>query len=143
MLRRIGYGLGLLFVLACVAAYPLTWGRCAQFAHPWRERLVGAAIDHGLVEAGFRRLMVWDVEAAQADVSDSAFARRLLYEVRIGRMPADLLADGWIVTFPLWLPAVITAGFMAWRWRRRRTRRGAGFPVAHANDGVKPFMSPE
>jgi hypothetical protein len=27
MVRRIGYGHGLLFVLACVVAYPLTWGR--------------------------------------------------------------------------------------------------------------------
>src|SRR5258708_2496452 len=27
VLRRFGYILGLLFILACLAAYPLTWGR--------------------------------------------------------------------------------------------------------------------
>src|SRR5215211_5274958 len=54
MLRRIGYGLGLLFVLACVAAYPLTWERGWGIDYGWPSteyeflsRRAGLAVTHG------------------------------------------------------------------------------------------------
>ena len=53
MLRRTGYILGLLFVVACVAAYPLTWGRIVSIAYVTEQGRHGSVgVVNGQIELG-------------------------------------------------------------------------------------------
>jgi hypothetical protein len=130
MFRRTGYILGLLFVLACVAAYPLTWGRWIRCAYFTEHRFAFAVVLGGQLRLGYNRPTHLPPELPPGFYADSepiAGARGRLYTVGSGTL--DGVGGGIVVFFPLWLPALVASLFMAWRWRRRRTRRGAGFPV--------------
>ena len=52
MVRRIGYILGLLFVLACALAYPLTWGREADVAYTGTNSRTSATVHQGALVVG-------------------------------------------------------------------------------------------
>jgi|SRR5687768_782496 len=132
MLRRIGYGLGLLFVLACVAAYPLTWGRMRGAFYVRPGFFVLAEVADGLLWVNVSTLRINDEGFEwQSSFTEGPDSKRL-YLMRCDR---EVLPEGnlgkirRIVAFPLWMPALSVSLFMTWRWRRRRTRRGAGFPV--------------
>jgi hypothetical protein len=134
MFRRIGYILGLLFVLACVAAYPLTWGRVVV------ARSVGSGWAHQL-SVGHGRLHVTRFEpVSYADgLVTYTFPSAILGGGRyLPTFRSDFydFTGSYDATCPLWMPALATSLFMAWRWRRRRTRRGAGFPVAEKSQGT-------
>jgi hypothetical protein len=131
MLRRIGYGLGLLFVLACIAAYPLTWGRWAGLY--WatkRSGLTGVGIEGGTLALsstwhegeGYPSRGGWE----QLIERRSSVPHGLLWRVGAKR---STWTKGGVVFFPVWMPALAASLFMAWRWRRRTRRRGAGFPL--------------
>src|SRR5687768_9963205 len=99
MLRRIGYGLGLLFVLTCVAAYPLTWGRyrlCIYYKPDWRAI---ASTESGRVELGvlWRRHPIEGFRLA-AD-GETAVKADLVYAAGYGRVRGD---GGGFIFFPLW-----------------------------------------
>jgi hypothetical protein len=131
MLRRTGYILGLLFVLACALAYAMTWNRVHSV-----KRLSPSGVFVIRVESG--NLTVGAVDATYYGQHRPAYAfwthgsgpadfnRAELY--RVGH---ESDAESRRVFAPLWMPALAVALFMAWRWRRERTRRQAlGFPVA-------------
>jgi hypothetical protein len=144
MLRRIGYGLGLLFVLACALAYPLTWERVTFASY---DRGVGRLSPRGSAHCGHVMIGVCHTSRNAFDwtrrgtgyyrwTEPSPVARHHLYKVEFRR---EWIDDGvgimaftlYEITMPLWMPALAMSLFMAWRWRRRRRRRAArGFAAA-------------
>jgi hypothetical protein len=140
MLWRTGYILGLLFVLACALAYTLTWGqaRWTEYDRDANRVSPTVSVTHGwlALQLNYVWLDVGSLKGAgfvsrSEPVPSDA---RYLYAVRVARgsttIRTGLVMTSYVVAFPLWMPALATSLFMAWRWRRRRTRRGAGFPVA-------------
>jgi hypothetical protein len=131
MLRRTGYILGLLFVLACVAAYPLTWRIYVgfDFDGPWGQAGFGASTGscfmHRYRDAWAREFRV----RPSVDTVRMPVRHGWLWQVAADRITFPG-GDAVVYRCPLWMPALPVSLFMAWRWRRRRTRRGAGFPVA-------------
>jgi hypothetical protein len=130
MLRRIGYTIGLLFVVACVAAYPLTWGKVAVFRYdrlgwcPWGQ------LTHGHVSVGaYLSTTEGAYDGLRTLVVSGEFAVQYLYVTRYEPIPPTFKVRGGTLTFPTWLPALPVSLFMAWRWRRSRRRVAAGFEV--------------
>jgi hypothetical protein len=141
MLRRIGYGLGLLFVLACVAAIPLTWAREAGIRFLGSRVRIYVRAASGQAEVG----AVWTPKPFPYEGFSAVPARRQspewqgLFRFSWRRVMPGL---GAVVSFPLWMPAVAASLFMAWRWRWRRTRRGAAaFPMHTGTEMVPPDRS--
>lgn len=127
MRRRIGYIIGLLVVLACVAAYPLTWGRAADVRYTGERWLAGTRVRSGQCRISVVRLSKPFVHKGyMAGVNDWPAEADVLYSIK-GERTSYEGVGGW-VHFPLWLPALPVSLFMVWRWGRR-TREGAVFPV--------------
>src|SRR5688500_8722208 len=116
MLRRIGNGLGLLFVLACVAAYPLTWGGVNHYRIRSGNTLVWAAFSNGQLNVGtLRRAYLFEPPGFSQMVSGGIrFRLQDLYRVRIHWFPSQLGIGGF-TSLPLWMPALAASLFMAWR----------------------------
>jgi hypothetical protein len=139
MLRRTGYILGLLFVLACALAYPLTWGRYrivrvhsndAEGGFTGRIAFVG--VNTGQLRAGIQTggpvpPTGWSVATFDGPVRGKYFFE-VAYLSTVSRKILDIRTITFIL--PVWMPALAASLFMAWRWRRRRTRKATGFPVA-------------
>jgi hypothetical protein len=131
VLRRTGYILGLLFVAACAAAYPLTWGRyyrCAYMTEQYRYAFAA-------VTCGQARLCVhrpthlappWPF-GFHSYKSSATPARRVAFA--IGADTVSSIDGGIVVYFPLWMPALAISLLMVWGWRRSRHRQSTGFPV--------------
>jgi hypothetical protein len=155
MLRRIGYTLGLLFVLACVAAYPLTWGRQAVLGHTKGDRTVNVMIRSGSFDLSHLVLQILDPKL-KPTTHKTGWDVRLVSKpgythppdnwkalVRPGFLRDDKATPrfayrSYVLSVPLWMPALAASLFMAWRWRRRRTRSGAGFPMGTGSATMPP-----
>jgi hypothetical protein len=130
MLRRIGYGLGMLFVLACVLAYPLTWTRWAGLTvrMPWMLEL---GTQGGQVQVYWNEYGAEWGASLNTSLYDDPPSSSATWQFRVVREPGDWGS----AQFPLWVLPLATSLFMAWWWRRRRTRRGAaGFPMGDVSD---------
>ena len=133
MFRRAGYILGLLFILACAAAYPLTWWKFYNVSHESRGRVEFATVQYGELTIGSVSLPTsvsnphadqWEHGRGWTD-SDG----RRLYRARLRTTLPNP-----VVSFPLWIPAIAASLFMAWRWRRSRRRQAVGFPLDQRTD---------
>lgn len=135
MLRRGGYILGLLFVAGCLAAYPLTWGRVLIASYNAPEFMVLVNVRYGGVY--FATLGIRPQDLVDSVDPSTVKPLRVGLDAETPPLRDELyrvsLARPWVIPsstrFPLWMPAAAVAGFMAWRWRRSRRRRGAGFPM--------------
>lgn len=140
MLPRAGYTLGLLFVLACAAAYPLTCSRLYILDRRSPNGMLLITVSSG----GFTLGTLPDA------LTDSAVIERT--EWRFGSELAPFRPEvlyrvnytsgsgaRWL-SLPLWLPALPVSLFMAWRWRRSKRREAAGFPLDQRT--VEPPKTP-
>jgi hypothetical protein len=126
VLRRAGYILGLLFVLACVAAYPLTWGRIHVLRRHSPDRVRHVSVTWGGMVLG-------------TSPSSRFLGPQTGWKFRSGGavyVPQPLWLPGFgfdagynHLFVPLWMPAMSVSLFMAWRWRRSRRRQATGFEV--------------
>jgi hypothetical protein len=142
MLRRIGYILGLLFVLACVTAYPLTWGHSVLVSYCGSgEAASEILIRCGHVDLGLYRFVPNPLPQEERGLrlrrgSPTGVYAAYFYNVRFIRESYSSPVHTTHVhraSFPLWMPALAASLFIAWRWRRRRARRQMpGFDVAKA-----------
>jgi hypothetical protein len=129
MIRRLGYILGLLFVAACVAVYPLTWGRAGVVRWHEDQLLVRAGVVMGrFVFVYLDREGIVSTEGLDGSIRKANVEMPMLYEVGLERLTRDF-GFGFQVWFPLWMPALVVSLFMAWRWRRSRRRKAMGFEV--------------
>jgi hypothetical protein len=135
VLRRIGYILGLPFVAACVAAYPLTWGRDVQAVYGRSGWVLAADTCNGRLSVNVVRFVGWggmDL-GPSVEISQAETGARDVYAVRAARTQSGGVKE-YIVEFPLWMPALAISPFMALLWRRRR-RRTVGFEVEQVAAG--------
>jgi hypothetical protein len=130
MFARMCFILGILFVLACAAAYPLSWGRWGAVSYIGDNWGTEVALVNGRCEL----LLVWNrpLSIPRGFNCPGWYSRPSsqgdLWRVKIGSKGVSPYSGG-EVSFPLWMPALIVVQAVAWsRWRKRR-RRLAGFPV--------------
>src|SRR5258706_5765091 len=107
MLARVCFILAILFVAACAAAYPLTWGRWGSVLYIGANWGIEASVEHGRgyfatvwgkpppMEPGFQCLG-WQPRPA----NDGDLRRGQEYTRAVQPYPGG---DGF---FPLWMPAV-------------------------------------
>lgn len=130
--RRLGHTFGLLFVLPCIAAYPLSWGRNPGVVLTGSPGYVSIGVAFGRLEVATLRTGRSEPVSIVADVRKERFSADRLWRVKFGRTSHGTSVSE-VACFPLWIPALASCLFMAWRWQRRRKVRGAvGFPVDRA-----------
>jgi hypothetical protein len=120
----------MLFVVACVAAYRLTWGRMAIAEYLSSTRVVSLTLESGTLRVGTvgEKWVTGDraIEGGWRSSSIELPTRReALYRFRYQFDPRG----SYSVFVPLWMPALAVTMFMAWQWRRRRRRQAKGFQV--------------
>ena len=130
MTRRLGYILGLLFVAACTAAYPLTWDKQLLVRHQSPRGITFVDVRSGSIAIGVRRdpfpgepRWVWSA----TDMPQTQY--RVLPDFSF------TVSDRY-VHVPLWTTALAASLFMAWRWRRSRRRNALGFEVRTVDRAV-------
>lgn len=125
MLRRTGYIVGLLFVAACAAAYPLTWGQSTGVTYQHRGQEFFMSVAYGRCTVGRAVGSAENPSIAFERIPVNWLVTDELYAVRFQRGNSGTRA----LLFPLWLPATIVSLFMGWRWRRSRRQNSTGFPL--------------
>lgn len=139
MVRRVGYIVGLLFVLACMVAYPLTWARASSLAY---ERAGGWAAGVGIASGHIEFTLLHAEMTMETRLVSESRPRpmwaRDLYAVDVNWSKDEkvrrIVMSVWLVELPLWMPAAVVSLFMAWRWRRSRRQRATGFPLDQRRD---------
>jgi hypothetical protein len=112
MLRRVGYIVGWGFVLAYVAAYPLTWGRHAGAMYlrsgGWSPacEVCNGNVSFGVIALDWSVGLLWETRAAPVGW-EYLYRMRYVSNAPFGR--------GGSIEFPLWMPAALVGLWMGWR----------------------------